>query len=146
MVVCSGGMEAQLQPFFHGNFPVLIRPTSRLETLHGKEVGAVMNAVTVGTLTIIISRQTHRYFQPNYIYNNNNNIYSGNPLALVVFSGALQFYTIHLSQSSAKPSLCNREAYYFWNRCGNLFGGESINAFVSRDASHSRAPGSSHRH
>ena len=67
VVVCSGGMEAQLQPFFHGNFPVLIRPTSRLETLHGKEVGAVMNAVTVGTLTIIISRQTQRYFQPNYI-------------------------------------------------------------------------------
>ena len=60
-------MEAQLQPFFHGNFPVLIHPTSRLETLHGKEVGSVMNAVTVGTLPIIISRQTQRYFQPNYI-------------------------------------------------------------------------------
>ena len=60
-------MEAQLKPFFHGNFPVLIHPTSRLETLHGKEVGSVMNAVTVGTFPIIISRQTQRYFQPNYI-------------------------------------------------------------------------------
>ena len=144
-------MEGQLlQPFFHGNFPVLIRPTNRLETLRGKEVGAVMNAVTVGTLirSSYLGRRRD-IFTKLYQYNNNN-IYSGNPLALVVFSGALQFYTIHVSQCSAKPLLCQREAptgaYYFWNRCGNLGGGESMDVFVSRDANHSTAPGSSHRH
>ena len=96
----------------------------------------------------IFSAKLYQYNNNNN--NNNNNIYSWNPLALVVFSGALQFYAIHLSQSSAKSSLCQSEAptraYYFWNRCGNLCGGESMDAFVSRDTNHSTAPGSSHRH